>query len=323
MNREEILSLLEPNAINDVLVEIKTKETILYSNVFANQYMSPTRHVRISDITISRKALPISKPETPSPEYREEEYNVKTFEIPLIKVKRFLSPSEIRDLSKLQGSDITTTLANYLAVLKKQLIETYEILCAKALSGQIIHRLFGNGDIVISFGNIQNYTVANYWNDANGKPIDDINSMIELIVSKTNHGDFVLVVSQSVINALINNSQTKEYLAHTIGDQVYENGRITRIADVDIAVVRGTYTDADDNVKSLLPNPKEVYLVSRTALYKVFGPPESFDLAGPTEAYAYTSYKELDPMGIEIGVMARFLPLILDTNAIVKAQVLP
>jgi hypothetical protein len=317
-----ILSLISQDVINDVVNELKTPELTLYNGVFKNTYNSSDHFIRISDLEAIRKALPFNTPFTPANEYNNEFYNVKTYEIPIVKVKKFLPPSELRNLSKLQGEDITATISNYLFLLKKQLLETYEILCAKAITGTIIHRLMGNGDIQISFGTIQNYTPANTWDTPSGKPLDDINNMLEILASTTNHSDFVLVVSQSVMNALINNEQTKNYLAHTIGDKVFENGRITRIADVDIAVVRGTYTDADNVVKSII-DPKKVYLVSRTALYRVYGPPETFDLAGPTEAYAYTSYKELDPQGLELGITARFLPVVVEAKAIVSAQVLP
>jgi hypothetical protein len=317
-----ILSLISQDVINDVVNELKTPELTLYNGVFKNTYNSSEHFIRISDLESTRKALLFNTPFTSANEYNNEFYNVKTYEIPIIKVKKFLPPSELRNLSKLQGEDITATISNYLFLLKKQLLQTYEILCAKAITGTIIHRLMGNGDVQIDFGTIQNYTPANTWDTPSGKPLDDINNMLEILASTTNHSDFVLVVSQSVMNALINNNQTKDYLAHTIGDKVFENGRITRIADVDIAVVRGTYTDADNFVKSII-DPNKVYLVSRTAIYKVYGPPETFDLAGPTEAYAYTSYKELDPQGLELGITARFLPVVVEAKAIVSAQVLP
>jgi len=322
MTREEILALMAPDVINDVAKQLQSRKRPLLEAVFKDVVFSASDTVKLVELDPSRKAVPFSEPSNPAPEYSKEKYGLNAIEIPLIKLKKFLPPSEIRKLSSLTGDGVVRTISTYIEQLKNSLYETYEVLAAKALSGSIRHALHGGGEVNIDFGTINTYTPSITWDNSSADIFKDIKAMKELISSQTSHGDFALLVGTDVMSAMLKNPDIKDWLKYTQGEKIAENGTLYRLAEVDIVEVSGTYVDADGISKAFIP-PRTVYMVARTALKKVFGPPEDVNFTAATDIFVYTASQEKDPQGIEIGAHGRFLPAVLTTEAIVKATVLP
>lgn len=322
MTREEILALLDQNVVNEAVSQIRPRKKPLLEAVFTKVVMHTSDTVNLVNLDPGYRAIPFNRPENPAPEYASEKYTVNAIEIPLLRIKKFLPPSELRKLSVLDSASVVKTIANYLELMKENLYQTYEILASKALSGTINHKEFSGGEIHIDFGAVSTYTPTATWDTASADILGDIKAMKEIISSATPHGDFALIIGTDVMSAMLKNPDIKDWLKYTQGQKIAENGTLYRLAEVDIIEVAGAYTDADGISKPYIP-PKTAYLVARTALLKVFGPPEDINFSGPTDAFAYTAYEDRSPQGLELGVMGRFLPAVLTTKAIVKATVLP
>ncbi len=322
MTREEILALLDQNVINEVISQIQPRKKPLLEAVFTRTVMHPSHTVKLVDLDPGYTAIPFNRPENPAPEYNSESYNVNAIEIPLLRIKKFLPPSLLRELSVLNSESIVKTISNYFELMKENLYQTYEVLASKALTGTIVHREFVSGEININFGSPATYAPSSTWDNTSADIIGDIKAMKGVISNETSHGDYALVVGTDTMSTMLRNTEVKEWLKYTEGKKIAENGTLYKLAEVDIIEISGAYRDADGLVKPYVP-PKTAILVARTALRKVFGPPEDINFSGPTDAFAYTAYEEKSPQGLELGVMGRFLPAVLNAKAIVKATVLP
>lgn len=164
---------------------------------------------------------------------------------------------------------------------------------------------------------------ARKWTAAStSKPLDDILGWKILIAKDSGVTAGRGYLNSQVMRNLVANSDIRDLLKYTVGDQLAKNGFITALAGISITVYDTTYTDDDDTVRSMITDDKFL-LVAPLGLAKTFVGPSDVPVgdSGTRKVVGKFSYSWVtkDPVDTWVLVGVRELPVIQNPNQMVIA----
>lgn len=161
---------------------------------------------------------------------------------------------------------------------------------------------------------------ARWSQNTTAKPLDDILAWKILVAEDSGVNATDVYMNSGVMRYLVDNSDIRDLMKYTVGDQIARNGYITALAGVNITVYDTTYLDDSDAVQYMVPNNK-ILLVAKEGLGKTFvGPSDTPDSGKVIGKFSY-SWKTKDPVDTWILVGVRELPVIQNPDQLVIATV--
>ncbi len=171
-----------------------------------------------------------------------------------------------------------------------------------------------------------NKTGTERWSqNTTAKPLNDLLAWKILIAQDSGVSAGDVYMNSNTMIYLVDNSDIRDLMKYTVGDQIARNGYITALAGVNITIYDTTYLDDSGNVQYMIPNDKTL-IVAKDGLGKCFVGPS--DIPGPTGVgtnkvvgkFSY-SWSTKDPVDTWILVGVRELPVIQNPNQMVIATV--
>lgn len=168
------------------------------------------------------------------------------------------------------------------------------------------------------------------WTDAASNPVNKIRSWKQLIEDDSAAAitGWLAFCGSGVMDALIKNDSVKDFLKHTVGNQVAENGTIERLSGVDIDEYSGSYVDASGTRHRFVGTDEFILVGLCEELTDVPYAPIVDEEApggvgnGPGQVFFSKSWPEKDPSGRWIKCESRPLPVLKRPGAVVVATVI-
>ncbi len=257
-----------------------------------------------------------------------------TCEAPRFAEKEFISAADLNEMRKFGTASETELLkeriADEQADMKRNFDLTREFMAVKALSGVIVDK---NGKQLVDFGlPVDHKPVlagADLWTDAASDPIADLRGWKKLINRACGGGvsSWQAFCGTDAMTALINNVKVGDKLMFLAGKQIAEEGRIARLAQVDIEEYDGSYVNDAGAVLDMIPdNVFAMVGIVSDGTAELYAPVVDLDAPGGVgkgkEADIFFSkmWNVQDPSGQWIKVEGRPLP-VLTRIVVVWAQV--
>ncbi len=257
-----------------------------------------------------------------------------TCEAPRFSEKRFIGADELDEMRKF-GDEVAAELlqeriADEQSDMRGDVDRTREFMALKALSGQVVDEA---GAVIVdyNFGAEQKPVLAGntLWTDPAGDPVKNIRAWKKWIADRAAVDGFVSLCGSGVMDALINNQNARELLQYAAGKQIAEEGRIAHLAGVDIDEYFGTYKDAAGAIQQMIPdNVFALVGLGPETTAELYAPVVDLKAAGGVgkgqkpELFFSKAWETEDPSGRWIKVESRPLPVLLQIECIIWAQVI-
>lgn len=257
-----------------------------------------------------------------------------TLEAPRFPQKRHISVAELnatRAFGQQAATELMATrIGDEQADMRLEIDRTREFMAMKALGGQIID---GSGTVLVDYGfaDDQKPVLAGTakWDQSASDPVKNIRAWKKYISDRVpSVSEWIGFCGSGAMDLLIENEKARDLLKWTGGQQIAEEGRVARIAGVNIDEYFGTYLDSDAARQDMIAD-KAFILVgwSPDSFSEQYAP--SIDDDDPNgvgkgvvgQLFFSKSWKEEDPSGRWIKVEARPLPVVHRPEAIVIATV--
>lgn len=257
-----------------------------------------------------------------------------TVQAPRFPQKRFISVAELnatRAFGQQAATELMSTrIGDEQADMRLEIDRTREFMAMKALGGQVID---GAGTVLVDYGftgdQTPTLTGAAKWDQTTGDPVKNIRAWKKYIADRVpSVSKWIAFCGSGAMDLLINSEKARQMLQYTAGQQIAEEGRVARLAGVNIDEYFGTYLDSAAARQDM---------IGQNAFILVGWSPDSFSeqyapsiddddpngvgkgVAG--QLFFSKSWKEEDPSGRWIKVEARPLPVVHRPEAIVIATV--
>lgn len=248
--------------------------------------------------------------------------------------KRFISASDLDGMRRFGSGSESELLADRVHDeqfdMRQKVDLTREFQAVKALSGQVVDK---DGQVLVDYNlpaeHLPTLTGTALWTDTASDPVKNIRGWKKMISQKGVVNGFAAFCGSAAMDALINNTNARELLQYTGGQQIAEEGRIARLAKVDIDEYDGTYTDDNGTMHDLIPdNVFALVGIGPQVAAELFAP--VVDLQAPAgvgkgkKAGIFFSkmWEVQDPSGKWIKVEARPLPVLFQPLCVVWAVVI-
>ena len=208
---------------------------------------------------------------------------------------------------------------------------TREFMAVKALSGQVVDE---SGAVIVdyNFPAEQKPVLAGaaLWTDAASDPVKNLRTWKKQCAQAAGLvTGFYAICGSAVMDALLDNTKALELMKYTAGKQIAEEGRISRLAGVEIEEYIGSYLDASGVRHDFIADDAFILVaVGPDTAAELYAP--VVDLKAPTgvgsgkkaNVFFSKSWEVEDPSGRWIKVESRPLPVIFRPQAIVFATVI-
>lgn len=323
LTNEQLMALLNSEVISRVVAGLEPPETTILDTVFKTRRTLSDIYFRLNELVDDKRILKFVHPNVPAPEFAGDSWTERSYEVPLMKVKKQWTLYDLRKISALPPRDAAEVIRDRLQAMKNSITRTLEVLASKAFTGTIVHKMQAEVevDVKIEYGTPQSYTPSTKWNQSGSDPIKDIRAMKRLIAKNTPFSRVKQAfVGYEAMDALLSNSKVRELIKQGKGVEIAETGRIKVLAGVELIEVIGTYKDFDGTVKHFI-DPKEIVMWASDAPFALaIAPVDAWD--GPRVGlYARTDKLKDDPDGIRLLLMTRQIPVVGYAPAIVRATV--
>ena len=257
-----------------------------------------------------------------------------TCQAPRYAEKEFISAAELNEMAKFGSATETELLkervAEEQADMKNNTDLTREFQAVKALEGKVVDK---NGKVLVDYNFPAELkpvlTGSALWSDAASDPIEQLRAWKKLLTryAGTTISSFQAYSGSKAMTALINNEKALEKLKFLAGKQIAEEGRIARLAKVDIEEYDGFYTDVNGDTHDMIPeNVFALVGLTHDGAAELYAP--VIDLKAPggvgkgKEADIYFSkmWEREEPSGVWVKSEARPLP-VLTRMIVVWAEV--
>ncbi|MEW5804879.1 MAG: major capsid protein [bacterium] len=259
---------------------------------------------------------------------------VVTLEAPRLAEKFFISSARINSLrafgSQFATTSMQTEIAKGQAEMRRKFDRTREFWASKLLSGQIVDI---TGTVLVDFNVPADYKPVlagnDVWTDDASDPVNDIRGWQRLIEEAVGAVDrWVAFCGYSAMDSLINNLKATTLLQYNKGAQIAEEGRVARLAGVDIEEYNATYQDNSGTTQRFIPANVFV-LVGYTAdgFEEYYAPvvddeaPGGVGNSGVGQLFFSKAWLEKDPSGWWVKGEGRPLPVMHRVGSVVYATV--
>lgn len=257
-----------------------------------------------------------------------------TCEAPRFAEKRLISAADL-NAARAFGSQAGTEMmkekvADEQFDMRTDVDRTREFMAVKALSGTVVDEA-GSTIVDYNFPAAQKPVLAGTakWTDAASDPVKNIRAWKKLIANEVNVDSWAAFCGDGAMDALINNDNARELLKYLAGQQMAEEGRIARMAGVDIEEYFGTYKNAAGARQEMIASNIFILVgLGPDTAAELYAPVVDLEAAGgvgsgqQASMFFSKSWPEKDPSGNWIKVESRPLPVIFRPQCIVYAQVI-
>jgi hypothetical protein len=264
---------------------------------------------------------------------------VVTLQAPRLAEKRFIHTSELNAL-RAYGEQVRVEMMSQrinreLTDMRNKHDRTLEFWAAYALRGQILDADLTTVLVDYNFQSSHKPVLAgaDLWTDAQSDPVSDIREWKRLIEDDSGHEvtGWVAWCGWEAMDALLNHSKVRELLQYERGRQMAEEGRIVRLADVEIIEYNASFKDSSGTRQRFIPQDAFILVGEGADVFDCPYAPVVDDDApggvgnigenGQGQLFFSKSWKEEDPSGRWIKVETRPLPVVQRPDAIIFATV--
>ena len=252
---------------------------------------------------------------------------------PRFSMKRFISAADLNAMRGFgtQGPDLLSSrLGDEQEDMRMEIDRTREFMALKALAGQVVD---AEGTVLVDYNlaAAQTPTLAgdDRWSATASSPVGDIRSWKKWISQRVpSVSEWIAFCGSGAMDYLLANDEAKELLKYTAGRQIAEEGRIARLAGVEIEEYLTAYKDSAGTLTDMI-GENDFVLVgwAPDAFSEQYAP--VVDLEAPTGVgtgqaatlFFSKAWEDKDPSGRWIKVEARPLPAIHYPEAVITATV--
>lgn len=263
-----------------------------------------------------------------------------TLEAPRLAEKRFIHTAEMNALraygEQQRVEMMEQRIRRELTDMRNIHDRTLEFWAAYALRGQILDADLTTVLVDYNLDATHKPTLAggDLWTDAaDSDPVADIRTWKQLIEDDSGHEitRWTAWVGSSAMDALLNHTKVRELLQYARGQQIAEEGRIARLAEVDLLEYNSSFVDTGGSRKRFVPATGFILVGEGEDVFDCPYAPVVDDDApggvgnigegGQGQLFFSKSWQEKDPSGRWIKAETRPLPVVMRPDAIVFATV--
>lgn len=241
------------------------------------------------------------------------------------------------DLNKIRAFGSATAnellkerVAEEQADMKTTVDMTREFQAVKALSGQVVDK---NGKVLVDYHLPAEHkpvlTTTALWTNAASEPIKNLRAWKKRI---NQYGGvttgFAAFCGSAAMDALINNPSARELLQFVAGQQIAEQGRITKLASIELEEYDGSYVDDSGTRHDLIP--EDVFALvglGPQVAAELFAPVVDLKSSAgvgkgkPADMFFSKMWEVEDPSGKWVKVESRPLPVFFQPLCVIWAKV--
>lgn len=309
-------------------------KTPVLDKVFALKEKSLSSYIEF-DVEKDSEGVQVSVPSgSPANVINKDGFDTVVVPAPRFSEKVSIKPSDLDRIRKM-GSEAPAVLGDLvgrnLANLRARTDRTREFMAIKALSGTVVD---GSGATLVTYtfptGHTPTLTGTAKWNDASSNPLGDLRGWKKKITAATGGAveQFCAFCASDVMDAILAHEKIRDLLKNIAGKDIAENGRIGKLAGIEIEEVLGTYKSSGTRVDMMPSGYIAVVGIGYGNTAECYAPAEDFEAPdgigsgkNPNVFFA-KSWDEKDPSVKWIKAEARPLPVIKRPGCIVYAKVL-
>ncbi|BBO80175.1 hypothetical protein DSCO28_07410 [Desulfosarcina ovata subsp. sediminis] len=319
---------------------IKAPSRRVYNRIFAPyENMQPSDRLAFDVISGSEKLLSNISIYAPATVDDKTSRKTITLTAPRIANKRFVATAELNAYRQFGGPGVQMMM-DRIATEQKDMRgkhdRTLEFWAVNALKGVIYDSDLSTVlvDYNVDATHTPTLTGADLWTDAASDPIAKIRAWKKLIEDDSAAAieAWVAFCGSGVMDALLGNTAVRELLKYDKGSQMAENGRIQRLAEVELDEYNGSYVDASETRQRYIGSDEFLLVGICDELAQVpYAPVVDDDAPGGVGnigegergvMFFSKSWKEQDPSGRWIKCESRPLPVLKRPGAVVDATVI-
>ncbi len=309
-------------------------KTPVLDKVFALKEKSLSSYIEF-DVEKDSEGVQVSVPSgSPANVINKDGFDTVVVPAPRFPEKVSIKPSDLDRIRKM-GSEAPAVLADLvgrnLANLRARTDRTREFMAIKALSGTVVD---GSGTTLVTYtfptGHTPVLTGNDKWDNSASNPLGNLRSWKKKITAATGGAveQFCAFCASDVMDAILAHEKIRDLLKNIAGKDIAENGRIGKLAGIEIEEVLGTYKSSGTRTDMMPSGYIAVVGIGYGNTSECYAPPEDFEAPdgigsgkNPNVFFA-KSWDEKDPSVKWIKAEARPLPVIKRPGCIVYAKVL-
>lgn len=333
--------LFKIRVLTTAINEMVTPGMKVYDRIFrGKEHLEPSDRLAFEVISGSEKVLRSINIYAPATVTEKTGRKVITLTAPRLAQKRFVHTAELNALrayGQQVGTEMMSTrIAREQKDMRSIMDRTLEFWAVNALKGTVYDSDMTTElvDYNVDSSHKVALTGTNLWSSANSDPVGRLRAWKRVIEKDAYTGitGWVAFVAGNVMDALLDHTKVRELLRYGKGSQLAENGRIERLAEVELIEYNDSFLDEKGNRQYYIPENYLLLVGLCDDLVDVPYAPIVDDDApggignigadGNGVPYFSKSWKEQDPSGRWIKAETRPLPVLQRPGAVIYAKVL-
>lgn len=319
---------------------IKAPSMKIYNRLFRpREHLEPSDLLEFDIITGSQKILGNISVYAPATVRDLTGRKTVTMKAPRLAEKRFIPVAALNALRQLGGKLAVESMMERIAREQKDIRgetdRTLEFWAANALKGQILDKDLTTVLIDYNVDSSHKPTLSgnDLWTDTASHPVSKIREFKKLIEddSAVPIDAWIAYVGWEVMDALLIHDEVKDLLKTDKGTQMAENGRIEKLAEVELIEYNASFLDDNETRHRFIDSDEFLLIgVCEDVVDTPYAPVVDEDAPGGVGnvtadgngvLYFSKSWQEKDPSGRWIKGEARPLPVLQRPDAVVDATV--
>ena len=333
-------NLFKVRTLTAAVNAIKAPMRRVYNRIFASHERMEASDRLAFDVISGNETL-LSNISIFAPATVDDKTSRKTITItaPRIANKRFIATAELnalRQYGALGVEMMKDRIAREQKDMRGKHDRTLEFWAVNALKGTIYDADMST--VLVDYGldatHAPTLTGTALWTDAASDPIAKIRALKLLIEDDcgTTIDSWLAFLGAGVMNALLGHADVREFLRYDRGSQMAENGRIQRLAEVELDEYNGSYIDGSGTRQRYIGSDEFLLIGICDELADVpFAPVVDDDAPGGVGnvgadgrgvMFFSKSWQKKDPSGRWVKCESRPLPVLKRPGAVVDATVI-
>lgn len=319
---------------------LKSPSMKIYNRIFKNrEHMEPSDRLAFEVISGSEKILKNISIYAPAEVTDKTGRKIVTLAAPRLAQKRFIHTAELNALrayGKQFGLEqMKTRIAREQVDMKGIMDRTLEYWAVNALKGKILDSDLETVLVDYNMADTHKITLTgtNLWTSASSDPVNRLRTLKKLIEDDSGAAitGWLGYMGSDVMDALLQHTKVRELLKYGKGVQVAENGKITKLSEVELDEYNGSFLD-DNGTRRRFIDEKYFMLIGLCADLvdvpyapivdsKASGGVGNIDANGNGALYFSKSWEVEDPSGRWVKAETRPLPVLQRPGAVIYAKV--
>lgn len=332
--------LFKIRVLTAALNALKSPSMKIYNRIFKNrEHMEPSDRLAFEVISGSEKILKNISIYAPAEVTDKTGRKIVTLTAPRLAQKRFIHTAELNALrayGKQFGLEqMKTRIAREQVDMRGIMDRTLEYWAVNALKGKILDSDLETVLVDYNMPASHQITLAgnNLWTSASSDPVNRLRTLKKLIEDDSGAAitGWLGYMGSDVMDALLQHTKVRELLKYGKGVQVAENGKITKLSEVELDEYNGSFLD-DNGTRRRFIDEKYFMLIGLCADLvdvpyapivdsKASGGVGNIDAKGNGALYFSKSWEVEDPSGRWVKAETRPLPVLQRPGAVIYAKV--